>query len=293
MEHIGVFLDKFFEKVFAERIPPSSTSLHFGTPGYASRFIGVPTGFVDLDILTGGLQSSDLIAVAAQSDVGKTALCLSMAYHNAFLYGKRVGIFSLDLSGELIVQRLLAMGTGVEIQRLEAGFIDDNEWPAISAFLGHLSSAPIFLDDEWLDTDRLLDRVRTMTAKENVDLVIIDSLECIRGDKGALIGIASRLKQLSREIDVPIVVNFSVPPLARWMKVPILADLRADMAVEEDADIVMFIYREELYDPETEKKGIAEIHIAKHRNGPRGVVNLRFFQAIRRFVDLEIYRETA
>jgi replicative DNA helicase len=294
MEHISTFLGRFFERAFdIRRLELVRQGEGSDKEGYQYRFIGVPTGFIDLDEMTGGLQQSDLITIAAEPNVGKTEFCLSVLSNAAFRYGKRIAVFSFDLTGEAVVQHLLAMNTGIEMQRLASGQIDDDEWHLVSSFLGDLDQVPIHLNDEALSSDELIDQVEALVKSTSLDLIIIDSLEYIRGGKKALAGISCELKRLSRQRQIPIVASLSIEPLRRWGKVPELSDLAPITALDEDADIVLFIYREELYDGQTGKKGIAEIHIAKHRNGPLGVVNLRFFHTIKRFVDLEQYRESA
>jgi len=282
---IAHFLDAFFERIdFVQQ--------------HRGELVGVPTGFADLDRMTGGLQQSDLIIVAARPGVGKSSLALTMA-SNAAENGKHIGIFSLEMSGEQLVQRLLAMDTGVDSQRLRLGYVDDDEWPAISRSLGKLASAPIYIDDTpAISIVELRSKARRLQAESGVDMIIVDYLQLMRGGRSdnrvqEVSEITRSLKELARELNVPLVAlsQLSRAVESRAEKVPILSDLRESGSIEQDADIVMFIYREELYDSETEKKGIAEIHIAKHRNGPMGVINLRFFNSLTKFADLEVYRE--
>ncbi len=284
------YLDKFFERIdFVQQ--------------HRGELVGVPTGFVDLDKMTGGLQPSDLVILAARPGVGKTSFVLSMAFNAALRAQKRIGVFSLEMSGEQLVQRLLAMETGVDSQRLRLGYVDDDEWPAISRALGSLANAPIYIDDTpAISVQELRSKARRLQAEAGVDMLIVDYLQLMRGNGGVRGGenrqqevseISRSLKEIARELNVPVLAcsQLSRAVESRTSKVPVLSDLRESGSIEQDADIVMFIYREELYDPETEKKGIAEIHIAKHRNGPVGVVSLRFFQALTRFVDLEVYHQ--
>lgn len=262
--------------------------------------VGVPTGFADLDKLTGGLQKSDLVIVAARPSVGKSALGLGVAFNAAVNHGHTVGMFVLEMSGEQIVQRLLSMETGIDSHRLRLGFIDDSEWNSVVRAFGRLSEAPIFVDDTASVT--LMDvrsKARRLHAEHGLDLIIIDYLQLMTGGRRTenrvqeISEISRGLKGLARELDVPVVAlaQLSRAVESRQSHVPMLSDLRESGSIEQDADIVMFIYREDTYDPETERKGIADLIVAKHRNGPVGTVHLRFFEKTARFADLELYRE--
>ena len=263
--------------------------------------VGVPTGFHDLDELTGGLQKSDLIVVAGRPATGKTSFALSIA-HNAALVGKTVGVFSLEMSSEQIVQRLLATESGVDMQRLRLGYLNDAEWSRMSDAFGRLAEMPIHVDDSAaLSVMEVRSRARRLQAEVGIDLLIIDYLQLMQGRRAGFSDnrvqevseITRGLKQLAREINAPVLAlsQLSRAVESRQSHVPMLSDLRESGSIEQDADIVLFIYRDELYNPETERKGIAEIHVAKHRNGPTGVVPLRFFPETTRFVDLEPYRQ--
>ena len=262
--------------------------------------VGVPTGFVDLDKLTGGLQKSDLIIVAARPSVGKSALALSLGYHAAVQHNQTVGLFVLEMSGEQMIQRLLSMETGIDSHRLRMGFIDDSEWNSVVRAFGRLSEAPMFIDDTASVT--MMDvrsKARRLAAEHTLDLIIVDYLQLMtsgrRNDNRVqeISEISRGLKQLARELDVPVVAlaQLSRAVESRQSHVPMLSDLRESGSIEQDADVVMFIYREEIYDPDTERRGIADIIVAKHRNGPVGTVHLRFFEKTARFTDLELYRE--
>jgi replicative DNA helicase len=262
--------------------------------------IGVPTGFIDLDKLTGGLQKSDLIIIAARPSVGKSALGLSLAYHAAVQHQQTVGLFVLEMSGEQIVQRLLSMETGIDSHRLRMGFIDDSEWSSVVRAFGRLSEAPIFVDDT--ATVTMMDvrsKARRLAAEHGVDMIIVDYLQLMTSGRRSdnrvqeISEISRGLKSLARELDIPVVAlaQLSRAVESRQSHVPMLSDLRESGSIEQDADIVMFIYREEIYDPDTERRGIADIIVAKHRNGPVGTVHLRFFDKTARFADLELYRE--
>lgn len=261
--------------------------------------VGVPTGYVDLDKLTGGLQRSDLIILAARPSVGKTSLQLGIAHNAAVRAGKTVGIFSLEMSAEQLVQRLLAMETGVDSHRLRMGFIDDSEWDQISRAFGRLAEANVFIDDTpSISVMELRSKARRLLAERGLDLVIVDYLQLLQGRRSEnrvqeISEISRSLKGLARELNIPVLAlsQLSRAVESRTDHRPLLSDLRESGSIEQDADIVMFIYREELYDRETEKKGIAEVIVSKHRNGPTDTVNLRFFERTARFADLELYLE--
>jgi replicative DNA helicase len=283
---IASVLDRFFDQI-------SELQEHKG------RIVGVPTGYVDLDRLTGGLQRSDLVIVAARPSVGKSALALGMAYGAAIQHKRSVGIFTLEMSAEQLVQRLLSTETGVDSHRLRLGQIDDQEWDRISRAFGKLSEANLFIDDAAaLSVMDVRSKARRLQAEFGVDLIIVDYLQLMQARRTdnrvqEISEISRGLKQLARELNVPVV---ALSQLSRAVETrsdhrPMLSDLRESGSIEQDADVVMLIYREEVYDPNTDKKGIAEIHVAKHRNGPVGTVNLRFFDRTARFADLEMYRE--
>lgn len=259
--------------------------------------VGVATGFSDFDQMTGGLQRSDLIIVAARPSMGKTSLALGMAYGAAIGHKKTVGIFSLEMSAEQLVQRVLSMETGVDSHRLRLGQIDDNEWDRISRAFGRLSEAPIFVDDSAAGSIMdIRSKSRRLQAEQGLDLIIVDYLQLMSGRRTEnrvqeISEISRGLKGLARELNVPVVAlsQLSRAVESRADHRPMLSDLRESGSIEQDADIVLFIYREDKYDDESEKKGIAEIIVAKHRNGPVGSVNLRFFDRTARFADLELY----
>ncbi|MDQ4100172.1 MAG: replicative DNA helicase [Chloroflexota bacterium] len=283
---IAEVLDRFFDQI-------EYLQQHRGD------VVGVPTGFADLDQLTGGLQRSDLIILAARPSMGKTALALGLAYGAAVQHGKTVGIFSLEMSAEQLVQRLLSTETGVDSHRLRLGQIDDSEWERISRALGRLSEANIFIDDS--ANAAVMDvrsKARRLQAEHGVDMIIVDYLQLMSGRRSdnrvqEISEISRGLKGLARELNVPVIAlsQLSRAVESRSDHRPMLSDLRESGSIEQDADIVMFIYRDDKYDENSEKKGIAEVIVAKHRNGPVGSVNLRFFERTARFADLELYRE--
>ncbi len=261
--------------------------------------VGIPTGFTDLDKLTGGLQRSDLIILAARPSMGKSALALGMAYGAAVQHGMKVGFFALEMSAEQLVQRLLSTETGVDSHRLRLGQIDDAEWDRVSRAFGRLAEAQIYIDDSAAAS--IMDvrsKARRLQAEVGLDLLIVDYLQLMTGRRTdnrvqEIAEISRGLKGIARELNVPVV---ALSQLSRSVETradhrPMLSDLRESGSIEQDADIVMFIYREEKYDENSDRKGIAELIVAKHRNGPVDTVNLRFFERHARFADLELYRE--
>ena len=259
----------------------------------------MPTSYHDFDELTGGLQKSDLVILAARPSMGKTALALGMAYGAAISHGKTVGIFSLEMSATQLVQRLLSMETGINSHRLRMGDVDEGEFERMVRAIGRLSEANIFIDDQaGASIMDIRSKARRLQAENGLDLVVIDYLQLMSGRRTEnrvqeISEISRGLKGLARELNVPVL---ALSQLSRAVETrsdhrPMLSDLRESGSIEQDADLVLFIYREDKYDQETEKQGVAEIIVAKHRNGPVGSVNLRFFDGTARFADLELYRE--
>lgn len=260
--------------------------------------VGVPTGFHDLDELTGGFQKSDLIVLAARPAYGKTALGLTLAY-TAALAGKTVAIFNLEMPAEQLVQRLLAMETGIDSHRLRLGQLNDDDWERISYAFGKLAEAPIYIDDTpGIGIMELRSKARRLQAERGLDFVQVDYLQLMRGSSRGenrvqeVSEISRGLKGLARELNVPVLAlaQLSRAIETRQLHVPQLSDLRESGAIEQDADLVIFIHREDMNDVESDKQGIVKLILAKHRNGPQGSVNLRFFNKTTRFADLEQYR---
>jgi replicative DNA helicase len=282
---VGSILEEYFDRL---------AFLH----DHRGELIGVPSGYTDLDKLTGGFQQSDLIILAARPSVGKTSLALGVAYNVALKYERPVGFFSLEMSREQLVQRMLSMETGVDSHRLRTGYIDETEWDRISRAFGRLATAPLYIDDSaGISVQELRAKARRLHAEYGLELLIIDYLQLMGGSKTEnrvqeVSEISRNLKGLARELNIPVIClsQLSRAVENRTSHVPQLSDLRESGAIEQDADIVMFIYREELYNPETEKKNIAEIHVAKHRNGPVDTVPLFFHHKTTRFADCEPYR---
>jgi len=283
--HIGTVINTFFEQI----------SSHNEQRG---EVVGVPTGYQDIDKLTGGLQRSDLIILAARPSVGKTSLALSLAYNVAVQAQETVGIFSLEMSREQLVQRLIAMHTGLNMQKLRTGNVRDHDLEQVIEAMGILSSVPIYIEDTaGLNIMEVRSKARRLQAQVGLDLIVVDYLQLMQARRSdnrvQEVGEISRgLKALARELNVPVIAisQLSRAVEGRVSHVPMLSDLRESGSIEQDADLVMFIYREELYDKETDKKGIAEVHVAKHRNGPLGVIHLRFDAMTTSFQNLERYR---
>jgi replicative DNA helicase len=261
---------------------------------------GLPTHFIDFDRLTGGLHKSDLLILAARPGVGKSSLAMTMAYNIAMQNRSAVGIFSLEMGRDQLLQRLLATYTGIDSQRLRTGRVSTQELQTVMDAMGQLSAAPIFIDDSpGITINEVRSKARRLQAEHGLDLLIIDYLQLMssgskRNDNRVqeVSEISRSLKGLARELNIPVIAlsQLSRAVEGRNSHVPMLSDLRESGSIEQDADMVMFIYREEMYDKDTDKKGIAEIHIAKHRNGPLGVVSLFFDHRTTRFRDLAPYQ---
>ncbi len=260
--------------------------------------LGIPTGFVDLDRLLGGLQRSDLIIMAARPGVGKTSLMLTIALTAARKYKQRVAIFSLEMSSEQLVQRLVSQETGIDSQRLRMGELQEDEWPKFAAASGRLSDAMLFIDDTpGISALQLRTKARRLHAEHGLDMIMVDYLQLMSGDFRSenrvqeISYISRALKGLARELNVPLVAasQLSRAVEQRHDKRPILSDLRESGSIEQDADAVMFIYRDELYNPETELKNIADIILAKHRHGPTGTIQLFFRKQLAQFLDAQVY----
>lgn len=263
---------------------------------HEDEITGVPSGFIDLDRMTNGWQKSDLVIIAARPAMGKTALCLNMAANAAIDYNKAVAIFSLEMSKEQLVQRMLASAAHIDQKRLRTGQLTPDEWLLFMQQIGPLSRAPIFIDDTPAITIReLRAKARRLQSKEdNLGLILLDYLQLMGGSghsenrQQEVSEISRSLKALARELNVPIIAlsQLSRSVEATKDKKPQLSHLRESGSLEQDADIVLFIHREEYYNEDTERKGIADIIIAKHRNGPTGTVELAFLNELTKFVNL-------
>jgi replicative DNA helicase len=262
--------------------------------------IGVPTGFRNIDKMLGGLQNSDLIIVAARPGMGKTSLLLSFALNAARKYSQRVAIFSLEMSAEQLVQRLISAETGIDSQRLRIGNLREEEWPTFIQATGALSDTMIFIDDTpSISAMQVRTKARRLYAEFGLDLIVIDYLQLMQGDRRTenrvqeISFLSRNLKGLARELNIPVVVasQLSRAVEQRNDKRPMLSDLRESGSIEQDADIVVFIYRDEYYAPETDQANIAEVIVSKHRNGPTGMVPLFFRKELAQFLDVEFMRE--
>jgi replicative DNA helicase len=261
--------------------------------------LGVPTGFADLDRLLGGLQPSDLIVVAARPGVGKSSLATSIACSAALKHNAVVAIFTLEMSAEQLVQRMISSYAEINSQRLRLARIEDFEWEQFTRVSGTLSEAAIFIDDTPSPSPmEVRTKARRLAAEYDLDLVIVDYLQLMQsGERRAenrvqeISYISRSLKALARELNVPVIAisQLSRAVESRQGKKPLLSDLRESGSIEQDADIVMFIYREELYDENTDRANIADIIVAKHRNGPTDTISLRFDPSLTKFADLDLH----
>jgi replicative DNA helicase len=261
-----------------------------------SSITGVPSGFTDLDYKTAGFQKSDLIMIAARPSMGKSSLALNIAQHAAIHHQVPVAIFSLEMSREQIANRILASEVMIDNQKISTGKLDDEDWQKIARALGPLSQAAIYIDDTaGASVVEISAKCRRLKLEKNIGLVIIDYLQLMQGRGRAesrqqeISEISRSLKILAKEINIPVIAlsQLSRAPEARSDHRPMLSDLRESGAIEQDADIVMFIYRDDYYNPESEKQNIAEIIIAKHRNGSTGTVELRWFGEYTKFANLK------
>ncbi|ACL22923.1 primary replicative DNA helicase [Desulfitobacterium sp. LBE] len=265
---------------------------------YANKgsLTGIPTFFTELDRMTSGWQPSDLIVIAARPSMGKTALVLNMA-QNAAVRGKvPVALFSLEMSKEQLVQRMLCSEAMVDQQRVRTGDLLDTDWPKLTRAVGPLSEAEIFIDDTvGISLAELRSKARRLKMEHGLGLIVIDYLQLMSLGRRAesrqqeVAQISRGLKGIARELNVPVIalsqLNRGVEQ--RQDKRPIMSDLLESGAIEADADVISFIYRDEYYNPESDKKGIAEIIIAKHRNGPVGSVELGYLKEFTKFVNLD------
>lgn len=261
---------------------------------------GVPTGYHELDEMTSGFQKSDLVIVAGRPSMGKTAFCLNVARNAAIAYKTSVGVFSLEMSNTQLAMRMLCSEARVDSHKVRTGKLPENEWQKLSLSVGRLASAPIFIDDSpALSVLEIRAKSRRLKSEHDIGLLIIDYLQLVKGPRTPesrqieISMISQSLKALAKELDVPVV---ALSQLSRAVESrggdrrPILSDLRESGAIEQDADVVLFIYRPEVYGP-TEHEGVAEIIIAKQRNGPTGTVKLHFHKDYVLFTNLEKYRE--
>jgi replicative DNA helicase len=245
---------------------------------------GIPSGFKDLDKKTAGFQPSDLIVVAGRPGMGKTAFCLNVAQYAAIEVKIPVAIFSLEMSKEQLALRMLCSEAEVDGQKLRSGYLSESDWPKLTLAAGNLSEAPLFIDDSPAITNlEIRAKARRLKAEYGLGLVIVDYLQLMKGRRAErreqeISEISRSLKALAKELSLPVIAisQLSRKTEDRPSRRPQLADLRESGAIEQDADVILFVYREELYKQDTPNKGIAEIIIGKQRNGPTGKVDLAF-----------------
>ena len=261
------------------------------------RITGVPTGYHLIDHMTAGLQQSDLIIIAGRPSMGKTSLALGMAEYAAIRANRTVGIFSLEMSQAQLVLRMLSSQASLDSHALRTGQLTPENWHALCAAADRLERAKVFIDDSGgLTVQQMRSKARRLKAEHGLDLLIIDYLQLMQGRSDSesrqqeISDISRSLKALAKELEIPVVAlsQLSRAVENRTDKRPVLSDLRESGAIEQDADVVMFIYREEVYNPDTEdKQGTADILIRKHRNGPTGDCRLKFLEQYAKFANLE------
>ncbi|MFD1675976.1 replicative DNA helicase [Alicyclobacillus fodiniaquatilis] len=288
--HIADVLETAFERI--EQLYASEGSI-----------TGVATGYSELDRMTSGFQKSDLIIVAARPSVGKTAFALNIAQNVAVRNALPVAIFSLEMSKDQLVQRMLCAEAYIDGHKLRTGSLDDDDWPKLSMGVSTLSNAPIYIDDSpGINISEMRSKLRRLKLEHGLGFVVIDYLQLIHGRRSSgenrqqeISEISRSLKQLARELEVPIVAlaQLSRSVEQRQDKRPMLSDIRESGSIEQDADVVAFLYRDDYYDPESERQNIIEIIIAKQRNGPTGKIDLVFLKNYNKFVNLEMTHQEA
>lgn len=261
------------------------------------KITGVSTGFADLDEKLSGLQKSDLVLVAARPSMGKSSFMMNIVQHAAVRDKVTTVVFSLEMSKEQLTQRLLCAEALIDAHRLRIGDINEDEWVKLARSMGPLSDSPIFIDDTpAISITEMRAKCRRLKLEHDLGLIVIDYLQLMQGKSGGsdsrqqeISEISRSLKALAREINVPVVAlsQLSRAPEMRADHRPILSDLRESGAIEQDADVVMFLYRDEYYHPDSEKKNIGEVIIAKQRNGPTGTVELVWLGQFTKFVNKE------
>lgn len=258
---------------------------------------GIPTGFTELDRMTAGFQRNDLIIVGARPSVGKTAFALNIAQNVAIKAGENVAIFSLEMGAEQLVMRMLCAEGNIDAQRLRTGSLTDDDWGKLVMAMGSLSNAGIYIDDTpGIRVNEIRAKCRRLKQEHGLGMILIDYLQLIVGSgrpgenrQQEVSEISRALKQLARELEVPVIAlsQLSRGVEQRQDKRPMMSDIRESGSIEQDADIVAFLYRDDYYDKESENKNIIEIIIAKQRNGPVGTVQLAFVKEYNKFVNLE------
>ena len=306
-ENATEILDRAEQDIFAiaegrirEGFVPLRTLVHEGIASlekaraHQQLITGVPSGFADLDELTAGFQPSDLIIIAARPAMGKTSLALNIAQHVGVHHGMTVGIFSLEMAKEQLFLRLLTAEAEIDGQRLRTGYVGENDWGKLSRAMGTLGDAKVFVDDSpAIGVLEMRAKARRLMSEHNLHLLCIDYIQLMQG-RGRfenrvleLASISRGLKGLAKELKIPIIVlsQLSRAPESQRRR-PQLSDLRESGALEQDADVVLLIYREDQYEATEENQGIAEVIVGKQRNGPTGVVKLAFIKEYTRFANL-------
>ena len=257
---------------------------------------GMPTGFIDLDYKTSGFQPSDLILIAARPSMGKTAFVLNIAEYMAFRSNETVAIFSLEMSKEQLVNRLFALESRVDSQILRTGNLSDNDWSSLIEAAGVIGRSNLIIDDTpGISVSELRSKCRKYKLEHNLGIIMIDYLQLMQGSRKSesrqqeISDISRSLKEIARELQVPVV---ALSQLSRAVEQrpdhrPMLSDLRESGAIEQDADVVMFLYRDDYYNHDTEKKDVAEVIIAKQRNGPIGTVELAWLPRYTKFANMK------
>jgi len=258
---------------------------------------GIPSGFTDLDKMTAGFQRNDLIIVAARPSVGKTAFALNIAQNVGVRSKETVAIFSLEMSAAQLVQRMICAESNVDAGRMRTGYLEGDDWEKLTMAIGSLSEAQIYIDDTpGITVADIRAKCRRLKKERGLGMILIDYLQLIQGRGKAgenrqqeVSEISRTLKQIARELEVPVIAlsQLSRGVEQRQDKRPMMSDLRESGSIEQDADIVAFLYRDDYYNQDTEKKNIIEIIIAKQRNGPVGTVELVFLKSFNKFVGLD------
>ncbi len=270
--------------------------LRYNNKSTSGGVTGIPSGYTDLDNMTSGFQRSDLIYIAARPSVGKTALALNIAQNVGIRHRGTVGIFSLEMSEGQLVQRMFSSEQHIDAGRLRTGFLESDDWERLTMAVGSLADANIFIDDTpGISISEIRTKSKRLQKKHGLDLILIDYLQLItirgrRDNRQQEVSEISRmLKLIARELNVPVIAlsQLSRNVEQRQDKRPMMSDLRESGSLEQDADIVAFLYRDDYYDKESEKKNIIEVIIAKQRNGPVGTVELAFMKNFNKFVSLD------
>jgi len=304
-ENVEIILDRAEKMIFditSKKVEPSFTplkdiikdSIETIDNLYQNKthVTGLPTGFTDFDIQTAGLQPSDFIVIAGRPSMGKSSFALNLIENIAVKENIPVAIFSLEMSKEQLVQRLLCSHARVPIHKVRTGYLSQSDWPNLTNAAGHLSEAPIYIDDTpGISVLELRAKARRLKSHHNIRLILIDYLQLMQGSGDSesrqqeISEISRSLKALARELDIPVIAisQLSRKSEDRTDKRPLLSDLRESGAIEQDADLVVLLFRQEYYYPNEENKGKAEVIIAKQRNGPVGMIPFTFIKEYTRF----------